>query len=141
MNSKNWHFPEALARGEFPYLTLLGIEVSSISEGHAEIKMTVTERHLRSLGILHGGVTSSLIDTALGLAGASHAPDNHHAVTSQLSVNFTRIAKAGETLTTKGETIHMGSRTAVCRGEVRNEQGDLIASGTSTVMFLPLENP
>lgn len=138
MTSEDSHFPAALHRGEFPFLELLEIEVGELRTGHAEILLTVLRKHLRSLGILHGGVTAALLDTALGIAGASHAPADHHAVTMQLNINYTRIAAEGDRLITTGESVHSGSRTAVCRGEVRNQNGDLVATATSTIMFVPL---
>jgi len=139
MTTRDWQFPDALKRGEFPFLTLLGIEVGEIETGRAVIHLDVREKHLRSLGIVHGGVTSTLLDTALGIAGASHAPHRHHAVTMQLNINFTRIAQQGDRLTTIGETIHAGTKTAVCRGETLNQDDEIIGSATSTIMFLPLD--
>ncbi|MBD3676689.1 MAG: PaaI family thioesterase [Planctomycetaceae bacterium] len=138
MNSDDGHFPAALKNGEFPFLDLLEVEVQAIDPGTAVLKLQVDEKHLRSLGIVHGGVTSALLDTALGVAGASHAPKKHHAVTMQLNINFTRIAKQGDLLTTTGRAVHFGSRTAVCQGEVLNQNGEMIASASSTIMFLPL---
>jgi len=138
MTSEESHFPGALNRGEFPFLDLLDVEVGELRHGHAEVSLTVTSIHLRSLGIAHGGVAATLLDTALGTAGASHAPPRHHAVTMQLNINYTRMAKEGERLIATGESVHSGSRTAVCRGEVRNHNGELVATATSTIMFLPL---
>lgn len=138
MNSEESHFAEAFHNGQFPFLDLLDVEVGELRHGHAEISLTVAQKHLRSLGILHGGVTAALLDTALGVAGTSHAPAGHYAVTVQLNINYTRIASAGDRLTATGESVHSGSRTAVCRGEVRKDDGALIATATSTIMFLPL---
>ena len=138
MTSEESHFPEALNNGEFPFLDLLDVEVGKLRRGHAVISLAVSSKHLRSLGIVHGGVTATLLDTALGVAGASHAPAGHHAVTMQLNINYTRIATEGDRLIATGESLHSGSRTAVCKGDVRTEDGELIATATSTIMFLPL---
>jgi len=139
MSPKEWHFPEALQRGEFPFLDLLGIEVGEIESGKAILHLDVEEKHLRSLGMVHGGVTSTLLDSALGIAGASQAPDHHHAVTMQLNVNFTKTAKQGDHLTTTGRCVHHGTKTAVCHGETTDQEGKIVATATSTLMFLPLE--
>jgi uncharacterized protein (TIGR00369 family) len=138
MTSEESHFPDALNKGEFPFLDLLDVEIGELLHGRAEISLTVSRKHLRSLGIVHGGVTAALLDTALGVAGASHAPAGHHAVTMQLNINYTKVATEGDRLIATGESVHSGSRTAVCRGEVRNDNGDLLATATSTIMFLPL---
>lgn len=134
----NSHFRKALASGEFPFLDLIEAEPVEIRPGRAVWRVTVLEKHLRSLGIVHGGVTATLLDTALGFAGALLAPDGYHAVTMQLNINFTRIAKAGDVLITTGEIVHAGKKTAVCRGDVRLEDGKLVATASSTIMYLPL---
>ncbi len=139
MSDFNRWFHESLTRGEFPFLSLLGIEDVEIARGRASFRLRVEEKHLRSLGILHGGVTAALLDTALGVAGASHAPPDHHAVTMQLNIHFTRIARAGAELLATGEALHAGKTTAVCRGEVRTADGELIAAATSTIMFMPVK--
>ena len=70
----NSHFRKALASGEFPFLDLIEAEPVEIRPGRAVWRLTVLEKHLRSLGIVHGGVTATLLDTALGFAGALLAP-------------------------------------------------------------------
>ena len=60
---------EAVGR-HVPLLELLEIQPVETGEGKAVFEMVVDDRHLRTLGILHGGVTATLLDTAMGpLAG------------------------------------------------------------------------
>src|SRR5262249_57706259 len=92
---------------------------------------------LRTVGILHGGVTATLLDTVLGMASGTTAPEDHYVVTVQLNVNFIRPVWEGESLVATGEVIHFGRQTAVARGEVRTSGGVLAASGSGTFMYLP----
>lgn len=121
-----------------PLLDTLAIEVVSAAEGTSHLRMTVDERHLRTLDMLHGGVTATLLDTALGYAVMSLAADGFHAVTVQLNVNFTRPAAKGGLLEAVGRVLHAGSTTAVASGEVRNTDGELIATATGTFLYLRL---
>ena len=123
-----------------PLLETLGIQAISACSGEATIRLVVDDRHLRTLGIVHGGVTATILDTALGYAVTSVAPEGFHAVTSQLNVNFTRPAQAGERLEAVGRVLHRGVRTAVASGEVRSAGGDLVALATGTFHFLALPN-
>lgn len=138
MTDFNRSFSDEILRGDFPFLTLLGIQEIDIGPGTAKLTLTARDEHLRSLGILHGGVTASLLDTVLGMAGSTHAPEGCHTVTMQLNINYTRAGRGGDELIATAETVHAGKQTAVCRGEVRRGDGALIATATSTVMFLPL---
>lgn len=128
------------ASRDVPFLDLLGARPVSAGQGRAEFELTVDTPHLRTLGLLHGGVTASLLDTAMGFAAVTKAPPGHHVVTIQLSVNFISPSWKAETLRATAEIQHCGRKTAVTRGEIRNETDKLIATATGTFMFLPIEN-
>ena len=130
---------DELLRGSVPLLDTLGIEPADAGNGEARVRLVVGEKHLRTLGILHGGVTATLLDTALGYAVMSVAPERHHAVTAQLNINFTRAVANGEALEATGRVLHRGSRTAVASGEARNASGDLVATATGTFLYLLIE--
>lgn len=128
---------ETLRLRHVPFLDLLKIRPVSAERGRAQFEMTVEERHLRTLGILHGGVSATLLDTALGFAAGTMTPEKHFVVTVQLNVNFVRPAWEGETLRVTGEVIHSGKQTAVATGEIRTEQNVLVSYGTGTFLYLP----
>lgn len=124
-----------------PLLELLEIHPVQAGEGEATFEMLVDERHLRTLGILHGGVTATLLDTALGFAAVTVAPDDHFVVTVQLNVNFIRPAWKSEQLHASGRVRHSGQKTAVAEGDIHTAEGTLIATGTATFLFLPKPPP
>jgi uncharacterized protein (TIGR00369 family) len=103
--------------------------------------MTVQEHHLRTLGIMHGGVLATLLDSAMGIAAGTLAPPGHLVVTVQLNINFIRPAWCGETLVATGEVFHAGRQTAVARGEVHTSTGTLIGSGSATFMYILHTDP
>lgn len=119
-----------------PFLNALGAEPLSSENGRAIWKLVVTEQHLRTHGILHGGVVATLLDTAMGRAVTTLCRVDQSAVTAQLNVNFLRPAWKGETLTITGEVLHCGSLTAVTRGEIRTSADVLLATGSGTFMFV-----
>lgn len=119
-----------------PFLELLGVTPKSGHDGRAEFELTVDGKHLRTFGMLHGGVVATLLDTAMGYAAVTKAPADHLVVTMQLNMNFTRAAKPGDRLLALGEVVHAGGRTAVTRGEIRSAAGTLIATGSATFFFI-----
>ncbi len=133
----NQETPQAAERpARVPLHEALDLRPLVAANGQARVALTVAHIHLRSRQIVHGGVFAALLDAAQGMAAASQAPAGHDVVTMQLNVNFLRPASVGDELTAAGEVIHSGRRTAVTRGEVRNQNGDLTATGTATLMYL-----
>lgn len=125
------------ARRHVPFLELLDIRPVEAERGRCVYEMTVAERHLRTRGLLHGGVTASLMDTAMGYAAGTTAPEGHYVVTVQLNLNYVRPGWEGERLLAAGEVQHAGRKTAVVRGEIRTETGELVALATGTFMYVP----
>ncbi|MEX0725352.1 MAG: PaaI family thioesterase [Planctomycetaceae bacterium] len=125
-------------RRQVPLLDHLYIRLLKMGNGEAEFEVTVDDPHLRTLGLLHGGVVATMLDTAMGSAANSLAPADHHVVTVQLGVNFIRAAEKGDSLIAKGHVRHAGRKTIVSTGEVLNAQNELVAMGTATFMVLPM---
>lgn len=120
-----------------PFLQAMNIRLKDVTDGRTAFEMEIEERHLRTRGILHGGVAAALLDSAMGFAAHTTAPDKHHVVTVQLNVNYIRPAWRGEKLVASGEVVHSGAQTAVSRGEIRTSENVLVASGSGTFMYLP----
>ncbi len=135
---ENSDWMRAAVKRSVPLLDHLNIRPLSAGDGRSEFEMTVEVFHLRTMGLLHGGATAALLDTAVGFAAVTVAPPKHHVVTVQLNVNFVRPVKQGETLRATGKIEHAGQRTAVVHGEVRTIDGELAALATATMMYLPI---
>lgn len=121
-----------------PFMEMLGVHVVSAGGGEARVEVVVGPKHLRAMAMMHGGMTATLLDTAMGMAAHSLAAEGHYSVTIQLDVKYTKPALPGEKLTATGEVQHAGKRTAVTRGEIRSASGALIATGTATMMYVPV---
>lgn len=121
-----------------PLLETLEIRAVDAERGRAVFEMTVDEKHLRTLGLMHGGVTATLLDTAMGYAAVTVAPKDRQVVTVQLNLNYVRPAWKSERLVATGEIRHSGRQTAVAHGELHTADGTLVASGSATMMFIAL---
>jgi acyl-CoA thioesterase len=124
-----------------PFLNDLKVEPVSFEHGRAVWRLRVSDQHLRTHGILHGGVVATLLDTALGRAVATVCQSDQDVVTAQLNVNFVRPVWSGETLLASGEVQHHGRQTAVARGEIRTADDTLVATGSGTFLFVPRAQP
>lgn len=120
------------------YAALIGYKLRSRATGYAELELIVEPKHLNRLGVPHGGVLATLIDTATGIAIAlAKGPDQIlPAVTVSLSMQFLGQAKLGDTLVATGRHIGGGRTIGYATAEVRTESGQPVARGDATYRFL-----
>ena len=78
----------------------LGIEVLEVKEGFAKIKMDVRGEMLNGHGVVHGGISFSLADSAFAFASNSHG---QKAVSIETSINHIKPIFAGDALVATAE--------------------------------------
>jgi acyl-CoA thioesterase len=91
-------FAEAVAEGMYELdnaARSLGIEITEISPGRADARMTVREDMLNSHGTCHGGMIFALADTAFAYACNTA---NRSTVALSCSISFVAPGKGGEVL-------------------------------------------
>lgn len=112
----------------------LGCEYVHADEQGATIRLKVQPHHLNTIGIVHGGVLSSLLDNAMGIAACIYKQEPH-VVTGNLNVNFVQPMKGG-ILKVHAHVVHATRRLLTLQGSVSNEHGELgtIATGTFHVV-------
>jgi uncharacterized protein (TIGR00369 family) len=116
--------------------SLLQFKTTLIDDKTLEMEMPNSPLLDNSIGIVHGGLTATLLDTALGTL-ASHVPGNKKgAVTVELKVDFLTPG-IGERFICRAEVVHNGRQLVRMEGKVRNEKGNLIASASGTFFKLP----
>lgn len=112
-----------------PYHGLLGIKIKSLAPGRACIYLNAQEKLNNLQDMVHGGVTFSLTDTAMGIAIRTLG---QICVTLESNINYVRPAKSGETIYAAGRVVRMGKTTIICDCEVTNADNDLIAISRGT---------
>lgn len=108
----------------------LGGKVKEISPDQAVVTLEVRQHHLNPMGMVHGGVLSSLIDNAMGLAAMSTRP-NQKIVTTNLNVHFVAPFESG-TLTATARVVHASRSTLTLQADVKDEQGRLGTLGSGS---------
>lgn len=126
----------AAYKAAYPYQALLGFRKTRFAKGFARFELDLRDEHLNLVGIPHGGVYSSMLDSALGASGcfggdATSLP----AVTLSLNTSFLGQPK-GTRLIAEGHTVGGGRRIYFSEGEVRDELGNLLARASGTFRLL-----
>ncbi|HEV7502185.1 MAG TPA: hotdog fold thioesterase [Vicinamibacteria bacterium] len=125
--------PEDLMRvmeEHIPFNRLLGLRGESIALGRCVLTLAVREEFIGDprRPALHGGVVSSLIDTAGGLAAWSALPPGESVSTVDLRVDYLEPAGLGAALRASAALVRKGNR--VCHVRIEVTQGDvLVADG------------
>ncbi|MER3465006.1 MAG: phenylacetic acid degradation protein PaaD [Chitinophagaceae bacterium] len=102
----------------------MGIEVLDIKEGYSKIKMTIRKEMVNGFGIVHGGITFSLADSAFALACNNR---NNLSVALDVTITFTKAVAIGEELTAEAKEVHNGRSTGVYLITVINQKGEGVA--------------
>jgi len=102
----------------------LGMRISGIGPGRAELTMTVRTDMLNGHAICHGGFIFSLADSAFAFACNSY---NLNTVASGCAIDFVAPAREGDVLTAFARERSASGRTGVYDIEVKNQRGETIA--------------
>lgn len=119
-----------------PFNDLIGFEIAEWREDHVVLTLELTRHHLNRSGVLHGGVLSTLIDVAAGLAGCYCTVEGNvrRALTLSMTVNFTGQTRAGRIRVVARKRA--GGRKVFFAGvEVFDQQDTLIALGEVTCRY------
>lgn len=111
--------------------SLVGYNFDRLPDGGASCSLQVGAQHLNRQGILHGGITAMLLDNALG-ASASLAIDpsgSHPCSTMTLNIAYLAPGQPG-LVTATGQLVGGGAKVKFVQGELRHQDGTLIATAT-----------
>lgn len=112
-----------------PFLELCGIRSVNREPGRVVAEVEVTPGVANSFGLGHGGLTMTLLDTVLGSA-ARFGDTDTATVTVDLHVSF--IGPARGRLVGEGRVVRRLGRMVFCEGEVRGEDGEVVAKALGT---------
>ncbi len=133
-------FLQRIVSGELsppPFAALLNFDLVEVSEGRATFAVSPAEYHYNPIGVVHGGLAATLLDSAMGCAVHSMLPAGAGYTTLEIKVNFIR-AMTAETgrVRCEAKIVHSGARTATAEGRIVDEAGKLYAHGTTTCLIL-----
>ena len=129
----------AMVAGEAPrppIMDTLGFTGFRPERGRVVVEMPAAEFHYNPLGGVHGGVISTLLDTAAACAVHSTLAVGELYTSVDLTVKFLRpVTVESGLLTCEGTVIQRGRRTALAQAQLTDSRGKLVAHATSTCMI------
>ena len=120
-----------------PIAMLLGFDLVEVEPGHAVFEITPGERHYNPIGVVHGGLAMTLLDSCMGCAVQTHMPAGSGYTTLEAKTNLVRaITSETGKLRAIGRTLHVGKRMATAEGRLEDAAGKLYAHATTTCIVL-----
>lgn len=108
-----------------------GFELLEADADRVVLRMRVTPRHLQVHGVVHGGVTAALVDSAGGLSVYLHLPPGSRVATVEMKINYLEGIEKG-VVTAEARVIRLGRHFAVVDCDVREADGRLCAKALMT---------
>ena len=133
-------FLRAIRDGELPHppiCALLNYRLVEVEPGHAVFEGTPGEQHYNPIGVVHGGLAMTLLDSAMGCAVQTHMPAGGGYTTLEVKTNLVRaITSETGKLRAIGKVVHLGKRVATAEARLEDAAGKLYAHATTTCIVL-----
>ncbi len=114
---------------------IIGMTVQSAEHGEVVLHSSPTTDHYNPAGIVHGGYSATVLDTAMGMATHTVLPPANLYATVELKVTYLRaMTKESGPVVARGKVIHAGSRIVASEAWLTDKDGRLCAHATSTCM-------
>ena len=120
-----------------PISELLGFRLVEVEPGRAVFEVIPGEQHFNPIGVVHGGLAMTLLDSAMACSVQTEMPAGSGYTTLEVKINLVRpITASTGRMRAIGKTIHVGSRVGTAEGRLEDAAGKLYAHGTTTCIIL-----
>jgi len=128
----------AMQRGELPPAPIAGLfefDVAEVEEGRVSFTCRPDESAYNPIGVVHGGLVCTLLDSVTACAVHSTLPAGKGYTSIEIKVSYLRaVTSASGRLTATGTLVKGGSRVAFSEGVVVDGSGTPVATATSTCL-------
>jgi uncharacterized protein (TIGR00369 family) len=117
-----------------PFNGLVGIRLVRIHKDGVTIDCKLRPELMNSHGVLHGGVTATLADAAVGIAITARL-GRPAATTVEMKLNYLRPVVGGK-ITARAYIVRMGSTLCIGRVDLSDDSKALVGTALVTYMLL-----
>ncbi|NQV81292.1 MAG: PaaI family thioesterase [Alphaproteobacteria bacterium] len=123
--------------GEIPFLKALSTAIDFLDRGRCGLSLPWAENLVGdvSTGVVHGGVITSLLDSASGMAVFSVVPRPMQIATLDLRIDYLRPATPHADIKAEADCYRLSKNVAFVRGRAFQDGDREIASSLATFML------
>ena len=118
-----------------PYFRLLSMRVCELGIGYSKVEVELDNKHMNPFGAVHGGLYSSVIDTAAYWSAYCELDENVGYTSIDVNVNNLSMIAGGKIIT-EGKSIKIGRSICLTEAAAKDAYGKILAYGTSKLMIL-----
>lgn len=126
-------------QGRGTFWEYLGCRPVQVTAHEAIAELDILPHHLNVMGVLHGGVYASLLDSVMGVLAMVLRP-GLPVVTSNLNLHFTAPATSDK-IRAVAHLVCASKRTLTVEGRVTDADDRLCAYATGTFRVLRVDGP
>ena len=117
------------------FLSFVGMKLEHIERGRAVISCENKKEFSQYLGYMHGGMITSIADTAGGQAAATIIEDGQKIVTSELKIHFLKPITVKKVIA-EGIVISSGKKLIIVESDIKDEEENLLAKMIATMYVI-----
>lgn len=102
-----------------------------------EAEMKLQPFIMNPLNILHGGITATFADTAMGTLVNDILDDDMTSVTSEIKINYLKPA-IGEKLRCHAKVVHKGKNICFVTAEILSDHEKVVAYASGSFFIIPV---
>lgn len=122
-----------------PIAGLFGFDIVAAEPGDVVFRVTPDESAYNPIGVVHGGLVCTLLDSVCGCAVQSLLEQGVGYTSLEIKVSYLRPVRADSgPLTAHGWVPRPGRRASFAEGDVRTADGKVVATASSTCLVFPL---
>jgi uncharacterized protein (TIGR00369 family) len=138
-------FWRAVSEGQLPPPPIAElVRMNAVEAEHGRVTFTCTPdaSMYNPLGMVHGGVVCTVLDTVTACALHTTLPQGVSYTSVEIKINYLKAVTVDSgTLTAVGTVVKAGSRIGFAEGSVTDAAGKLVATATSTLLIFDLPAP
>ncbi len=116
--------------------TTLGIQREVLEKDRVVLTMPVTSRVHQPFGVLHGGASAALAESAASIGGNLNCAEGFVALGVEINANHIRSISEG-VLTATAVPVHVGRTTQVWTIEIKDQDERLVCISRCTLAVVP----
>jgi uncharacterized protein (TIGR00369 family) len=120
-----------------PIASLISAQLVSVDEGEAVFRCTPDESSYNPIGMVHGGLLCTLLDSAAGCAVHTLLPAGTGYASIEIKVSFLAPVRAGGSeIEVRGRALRVGKRVAFAEAHARDDSGQLVGHATTSIVVM-----
>ena len=122
-----------------PISALVQMGINAVETGRVEFTCLVDESVYNPIGVVHGGLVCTMLDTVAGCAVHTTLPTGVGYTSIEIKVTYLRaVTRDSGPLTAIGTVVKPGRRVAFAEGQVLDAAGKVVATASSSCLVFPL---